>query len=69
MGSSRSRANWQLTTVKHSRNVLKLITLMALDRRDVSTLDPEGKKGVFQGCTGLTGEAPVMELFDSDTDW
>ena len=55
VGSSRHRANWQLTTVKHSRNVLRLITALALERRDVSSVDPDGSKGVFNGCPVLGG--------------
>ena len=38
------------------RNVLRLITAFAVEGRDaVSTVDPYGSKGVFQGCTGLPG--------------
>ena len=53
VGSMRNRANWQLTSVKQLRNVLRLITAFALERRDVATIDPDGRKGVFTGCTGL----------------
>ena len=31
VGISRNRANWQLTTLKQSRNVLRLITVMAVE--------------------------------------
>merc|ERR1712000_512603 len=39
VGSMRNRANWQLTTVKQLHNVLRLITVLALERRDVVTVD------------------------------
>jgi len=55
VGSMRNRVNWQLTTLKQSRNVLRLITALALERRDVATVDPGGRKEVFSGCTGLSG--------------
>ena len=43
--------NWQLTTVERLRNVLRLITAMALWRRDdVASLDPRGRNRVFEGC-------------------
>ena len=52
--SSRNRANCQRTTLKHTRNVLRLITALTLERRDaVSTVDPNGLKAVFNDCTGL----------------
>ena len=47
VGSSRNRANWQLTTVKYLRNVLCLVMALALERRDVSTVDPDGSREVF----------------------
>ena len=47
VGSSRNRANWQLTTVKYSRNVLRLITTLAMWSRDVASIDPGGRKGIF----------------------
>ena len=50
VGSSRSRANWQLTTVRRLRNVLRLITTLALWSRDVAYVDADGSKGVFLGC-------------------
>ena len=50
MGSSRNRANWQLTTVKQSRNVLGLITAMTMERRAVKELDPDGMNLVFSKC-------------------
>ena len=53
--SSRNRTNWQLTAVKQSRNVLRLITALALERRDVSSVDPDGQMEVFKGCLGLDG--------------
>ena len=48
VGNSRNRANWQLTTLKRLHNVLRLITAFALERRDVTTVDPDGSKKVFQ---------------------
>ena len=53
VGSSRHRANWQLTTLKQSRNVLRLITTLALWSRDVTSVDPDGSKEVFWWCSGL----------------
>lgn len=53
VSSSRNRDNWEYTTVKYSRNVLKLITMFALERRDVGSVDPGGMRGVFNGCEGL----------------
>ena len=53
VGSSRHRTNWQLTTLKQSRNVLRLITVMASYSRDVASVDPDGSKGVFERCPGL----------------
>merc|ERR1712037_844607 len=53
VGSSRNRANCQLTTVKRLRNVMRIMTTLALWSRDVASLDPDGSKCVFRGCTGL----------------
>ena len=53
VGGSRNRANWQLTTVMRLRNVLRLVTEFALERRSVVSVDPDGRKRVFAGCTGL----------------
>ena len=53
VGSSRNRANWQLTTVERLRNVVRHITEFALERRDVASIDPDGQRGVFQGCNDL----------------
>ena len=51
LSNMRNRANWELTTVKQLRNVLRLITAFAVKRRDaVFTMDPHGSKGVFRGC-------------------
>ena len=55
VGSSRHRTNWQLTTLKQTRNVLHLITQLALERRDIRSVDRSGEKRVFGGCTGLNG--------------
>jgi len=65
VGSSRNRTNWQITILKRMRNVLRLITTLTWKRRDVSTLDPRGKKRVFMGCAGLNGEIPTDDLFDT----
>ena len=53
VGSSRNRDNWQHTTLRHVPGVLQLITKLAMERRDVDTLDPTGRKHVFNGCKGL----------------
>ena len=50
VGHSRNRTNWQLTTLARIRNVLSLITALALDRRDVTCVDPEGRMSVFEDC-------------------
>lgn len=54
VGRMRNRANWRLTTVKRLRNVLRLITALAFEQRDMSTVDVFHGKFGFQGCTGLT---------------
>ena len=38
VGSSRNRVNWQLTTLQRLRNVLRLITELAMWSRDVPAL-------------------------------
>jgi len=48
VGRSRNRTNWHLTTVKRLRNVLAIITTMALERRDITTVDPGRNKIVFE---------------------
>ena len=53
VGSSRNRANWQLTTVKRLRNVLRFVTVLVMWSRDVATVDPDGSRRVFMDCTGL----------------
>ena len=51
VGNSRNRDNWRLTSVMRLRNVLALITVLALESRDVvSSLDPDGLRYVFEGC-------------------
>ena len=51
VGSSRNRDNWRLTSVMRLRNVLSLITLLALKSYDaVSSVDPDGSRYVFEGC-------------------
>ena len=62
VGSMRNSANWQVTTVKHIRGVVHLITAFALERRHVSTLDPDGTKRVFKGCGHVNGD----DDFDDD---
>ena len=47
--NSRHRDNWQLTTVKQLRNVLRLITTFAMWSRDVNDVDPGGRNDVFNG--------------------
>ena len=49
VGNMRNRVNWQLTTVKHLRNVLRLITEFGLETRDVdeATVDPDGNNRAF----------------------
>ena len=38
VGNSRNRVNWQATTVQRLRNVLRLITDLAMKSRDVTDL-------------------------------
>ena len=47
VGNSRKRANWQLTTLKRLRNVLRLVTAFAFERRDVRTVGVG--RDVFRG--------------------
>ena len=59
VGNSHNRDNWELTSVMRLCNVLSLITVFALESRDVvSTLDPDGI--VFTNC-------PCGVPFDMDT--
>ena len=53
VGSSRHRDNWQLTSLKQLRNVLRLVVMLSAEVRDVSTVDPGGHRKVFMGCTKL----------------
>ena len=53
VGNSRHRDNWQLTTLKRLRNVLRLVVVLSAEVRDVSTVDPGGRNSVFRGCTKL----------------
>ena len=66
VSNSRNRANWQLTTVKRLRNVLRIITTLALERRDVTTLDPDGCKNVFKGCDALDGASTDADYIVSN---
>ena len=47
VGKSRNRSNWELTTLQHTHNVLRLITVMSSWTRDVTRvdLDPAGEFG------------------------
>merc|ERR1712037_342895 len=67
VGSSRNRANWQLTTVMRLRNVLRLITTLAMWSRDVASLDPDGSKRVFKGCPCCVVECDSSD--GSDSEW
>ena len=60
VGSSRHRKNYQVTTLKHTCNVLRLITLMALRCRNVTSVDPDGILEVFRSCPRLK-KYPVPE--------
>ena len=53
VGNSRNRSNWELTTLQHTHNVLRLITAMTLWTRDVTCVDPDGSKFVFSDCNEL----------------
>ena len=77
VGSMRNRDNWQLTTLKQSRNILRLIAELGFSKgRDVAaTLDPTGDKNIFRGCTRLirTGvhtkpQGPVSPSLDQSRD-
>jgi len=43
VSGSRKRSNWQLTTVKQLRNVLRLITEFACESHDLAIIDPNGR--------------------------
>ena len=60
VGNSRNRANWQLTTLKQSRNVLSLITTLAFEgRREVMMdLNEITSDMRFEGELGFLG--PIM---------
>ena len=49
VGKMRNRNNWQITTVKRLRNVLRLITELSYECHDVyeATMDPDGNNRVF----------------------
>jgi hypothetical protein len=53
VGNSRNRDNCEITTLKYTRNVLRLITVLTFERRDIASVDPDGSRGVFKGCIGL----------------
>ena len=54
VGNMRNRVNWHHTSLSHLCGVLHLVTVLALERRDVVTVDPGGENRVFEGCTSLT---------------
>ena len=56
VGSSRHRDNWRITTLAHSRNILRLITEFAVVRRAIRTLDPSWTNALFEGCCCLSGD-------------
>ena len=56
IGISRNRTNWQLTTVKQLRNVLRLIVMFAAESRDPNRSGNIGH-ATFRGCTSLTSVA------------
>jgi hypothetical protein len=59
IGNSRNRKNWQLTTLKQTRNVLYLLTVMACDRPPEVVVDPLEIKfagNVFENCPLLGKE-------------
>lgn len=63
VGGSRKRDNWQVTTLKQLRNVLLLVTLFAFEAPpELSTLDPDGSKGVFVDCAGIADVVPVLTM-------
>ena len=66
VGSSQNRNNWQVISVMRLRNVLSLITVLALKSRDVDSVDPHGVLGVFMGCP--CGVHHNMFLCDVDED-
>ena len=51
VGSMCNRANWYHTSLRHLSGVLHLVTVLALERRDVATLSPD--MGVFHLCPNL----------------
>lgn len=53
VSSMRNRANWQLTTLKRCRNVLRIITEFAIERRDVAAICPGGHSMAFCGCYNI----------------
>ena len=66
IGNSRNRDNWKITTLKHSHNVLRLITTFALHRREVSSIRSITK--VFAGCKrlGETLRIPGLQTTEED---
>ena len=65
VGKSRNRNNWSLTTLHQMRNVLRLITVFALDQRDVFALDPDGSRNLFRGCTSL--DSKLTAVYENKT--
>ena len=69
VGSMRSRTNWQVTCVKQMRNILRLITIAASERRDVANVGPHGAQSVFEGCVGLDDVVDIGRNDSADTGW
>ena len=70
LSNMQNRSNWLLTTIRYLRNVVRLITTFTFERRDVSSVDPEGIEGserAFKGCTGLGFDD--LPLSDNDYMW
>ena len=59
VGSSRSRDNWQLTSLKQLRNVLRLIVTFVVERRELT--DDLNERSVF-GCMNMMQGFPTLLL-------
>ena len=55
LGNSRNRSNWQITTLRGLRNVLRLIAILAIERPSVGIVDPGCRRKVFHGCMTFWG--------------
>lgn len=73
VSNMRNRKNWQITSVKQMRNIVRLIMIFAFheDGRDaVSTIDPRGERCVFKGCFNLNSAYPRrLRLSDAHEDF